>query len=411
MTFIQTILTHTKESESPRRYYYWSALAAIACVVKDQVWLDKFMYKLYPNIYVLIVGKSGLRKGPPVNLAKALVTAINNTKIITGRASIQAVIAELAKSYTTENGGPPKTGAAAGLFSSEFASFLIQDPQALTILTDLYDGHYNPEWVNMTKISGQERLKAPCITMLGASNEIHLKDAIPDNAMGGGFIARTFIIYADKKSSINPLLDRPEGLLPWDTLVSQLRKISQAKGEFKWTNEGKELYRAWYSKFQEGDTSDDQTGTLERIHDHILKTAMLISLSRNPDLELRFSDIEEAIRACQDFVPGAKRVALGQVGKSISAPGTAVLLRELILNTEHTITRTKALQKFWQHFDSFELDRIAESLESQRAIKISPLRDGLNLEINYVLNPKVLENYLLKQKKEDSTPNEEGETK
>jgi hypothetical protein len=409
LSFIETILTHTKESESPRRYYYWATLAAIACVVRDQVWLDKFMYKLYPNIYVLIVGKSGLRKGPPVNLAKALVKAIDNTKIITGRASIQAVIAELARAYTRESGGVPLTGAAAGLFSSEFASFLISDPQALTILTDLYDGHYNPEWVNMTKISGQEKLKAPCITMLGASNEIHLKDAIPDNAMGGGFLARTFIIYADKKSSVNPLLDKPTGLLPWDTLVSQLRAISQTKGEFTWTPEGKELYRAWYSKFSEQDNSDDNTGTLERIHDHILKTAMLISLSRKPDLELRFSDIEEAIRACQDFVPGAKRVALGQVGKSISAPGTAVLLRELILNAEHQITRTAALRKFWQHFDSFELDRIAESLEAQRAISLKPHRNGTEVEIMYVLNPKVLENYLARNTKDNKTPNEEVE--
>lgn len=354
------------------------------------------MYKLYPNIYVLIVGKSGLRKGPPVNLAKALVKAVGNTKMITGRASIQAVIAELARAYTVPGGGVPLTGAAAGLFSSEFASFLISDPQALTILTDLYDGHYNPEWVNMTKISGQEKLTAPCITMLGASNEIHLKDAIPDNAMGGGFLARTFIIYADKKSSVNPLLDKPEGLLPWDALVNPLMQISKVRGEFKWTSEGKELYRAWYSKFAEQDTSDDHTGTLERIHDHILKTAMLISLSRQPDLELRFSDIEESIRACQDFVPGAKRVALGQVGKSISAPGTAVLLRDLITNPEHSITRAEALQKMWQHFDSFELDRIAASLEAQKAITIEPLKVDGKLEINYVLNPKVLDNYKAK---------------
>jgi hypothetical protein len=42
-----------------------------------------------------------------------------------------------------------------------------------------------------------EKLKAP-VTLLGASNEAHIKDAIPEN-IGGGFVARTFIIYADKE--------------------------------------------------------------------------------------------------------------------------------------------------------------------------------------------------------------------
>lgn len=398
MTFIETVLRHTADSESPRRYYYWSALCAIAGVVRDNVWLDKFHYKLYPNIYVLLVGRSGLRKGPPVHLAKSLVSAINNTKIITGRTSIQAVISDLATAYTREEGGPPITGAAGVLFSSEFAAFLVADPQALIILTDLYDGHYNPDWVNRTKVSGREVLTKPCITLFGASNEVHIKDAIPDNAMGGGFLARTFIIYADKKALVNALVDRPETLVPWDNLVKDLTAISRVKGEFKWSPAGRDLYRTWYTDFCETE-NDDNTGTLERIHDHILKTAMLISLSRKQDLRIELADIKEAIRACQDFVPGAKRVALGQVGKSVSAPGTAVLLRELITNKEHQITRTKALQKHWAHFDRFELDRIAESLADQRAITITPHRNGEDggIDILYVLNPKVLERYEMRK--------------
>jgi hypothetical protein len=48
---------------------------------------------------------------------------------------------------------------------------------------------------------------------------------------------------------------------------------------------------------------EDTTGTMERLHDHILKTAMLISLSRKQDLVLE-EDISEAIKACSDFVPG-----------------------------------------------------------------------------------------------------------
>jgi hypothetical protein len=378
-------------------------LTAIAAVVKNNVFLDKFQYKLYPNVYTLLVGKSGLRKGPPVNLARALVTAVDTTRVIAGRTSIQAVIADLARSVTKDNGKAPITDASGMLVSSEFASFLIADPQALTILTDLYDGHYNPEWINRTKVSGQEVLKNPCITMLGASNEIHIKDAIPSTAMGGGFFARTFIIFADKKANVNALVDRPTGLLPWDGLVQQLREISKAKGPFKWSEDGKARYKSWYESYQGDEDLDDTTGTMERLHDHILKVAMLISLARNPlDMMLSLPDIEEAIKACMDYIPGAKRVALGQIGTSVSAPGTAVLLRELLTNAEHRIRRDHALHKYWHHFDAPELDRIADSLVAQKAIRIVTGRDDDGgLEIWYYLNPKVLERYLERQVKEE----------
>lgn len=114
---------------------------------------------------------------------------------------------------------------------------------------------------------------------------------------------------------------------------------------------------------------------------------------------LEYEDIEEAILACQDFVPGAKRVSMGQ-GTSISSGGTAVLLRELITNPEHEISKSKALQKHWANFDTFELDRIAESLFAQNAIsiKIKSVGGGAK-EAFYVLNPEVLKRYAEKKEK------------
>lgn len=395
MTFIEAVLRYTKASESPRRYYYWSALAAIASVVKSNVYLDKFYYKLYPNIYVLLVGRSGLRKGPPVNLARAMVAEVNNTRIFAGRVSIQGVIAELSKARTKKEGGPPQTDASGLLCASEFASFIIQDPAALTILTDLYDGHYNPEWSYMLRNSPTEKLSKPCLTLFGASNENHLRDILPQNAIGGGFMARTFIIYSNKKSGINALTTKPEDTIPIEHLYGMLKRIGQAKGSFKWAEPARRLYEAWYQQYQEQEQlEDDTTGTMERLHDHILKAAMLVSLSRKQDLVLEYDDIEEAIRACQDFVPGAKRISLGTGGKAPSAPGTAVFLKELLTNPKHEISKPDALQKFWAHFDVFDLDRITESLFAQKAITIT-LRPGENgnREQWYILNPKVLARY------------------
>src|SRR6266704_1581124 len=163
--------------------------------MKKNVYLDRYYYILYPNIYVFLVARSGLRKGNPVNLAKKLVQEVGVTRVISGRNSIQGVLKDLGKAHSTPNGTIVKD-AAGFMISGELASFLIKDPEALTILTDLYDTHVNePEWKNTTKTQGIDTLKNPCITLLGATNEEHFQDAVPTNAIGGGFIGRTSIVF------------------------------------------------------------------------------------------------------------------------------------------------------------------------------------------------------------------------
>ena len=234
-----------------------------------------------------------MRKGPPVAIAKALVEEVDNTRVISGRNTIQSIIKELSTAITKQNGGPPILDAIGFINAPEFALFMIQDPQALTVLTDLFDPHR--EWVNTTKGGGQERLKNPCLTMIGASNEVHFKDAVPDNALGGGFIGRTFLIHADRKANINPLTEKPAEFLPIKELSSYLKEVSKLKGAFEWTKNGRDQYNEWYREFTIADYTDN-TGTLDRIHDNILKVAMLLSISRGTDLLLKEEDIFEAIK-------------------------------------------------------------------------------------------------------------------
>lgn len=403
MTWVERVLKSTEGSESPREYYYWAALAAISAVVPNSVYLDRFYYKLWPNIYVILVGRSGLRKGPPIQLAKSLVEEVNNTRIFAGRSSIEAIINDLATATTKEGQGAPIMDARGFLVSSEFASFIIQNDAALTILTDLYDRNYNDKsWGYFTKGGGKQNLKEPYLTMIGASNEVHFKDVVPQNALGGGFVARTFIIHADKKSTSNSLTEKPLNLISIPELAEYLKEISKLKGQFMWTREAKELYDSWYAEFDNSEFDDD-TGTLERLADSVLKVALLVSLSRSTALNLERSDIEEGIRKCIGFVPGARKVALGAQGKSVSREGTAVVLRYLLQHPEHAVSKTKLLQKFWGHFNADELKVIVDSLVVARAVRMearqSPTGRGLGtVEDWIILEPKVLENYTKLQK-------------
>lgn len=386
--WLDKVLEYSKESESPTQYFYWAGLAALAGVVRNKVYLDKFYYKLYPNLYILLIGKSGIRKGIPVALAKELVNSAKVTRVISGRASIQKIISELATAHSIP-GGTPLLDSVGYFSSSEFASFIIQDQQALTILTDLYDGHYHHEgWLNMTKVSGNEKLKNICLTLFGASNEVHFKEAVPDNALGGGFIARTVIVYADKKNGVNSLTHRPKQSLDILELSEYIQQVKKVEGQFTWSEDGRDLYDQWYGDFS-SEANNDDTGTLERIHDTVLKIAMLVSLSRKLDLVLEKEDIAEALEQARRTVPGLKRLVMG-AGKNPLGPQTAMVLKELLTRPPtFSASKSEILQKYWGHLDSYDLDRISESLQQQKAIKVS---EGGG-DTYYILNPKVAESF------------------
>ena len=369
MSWLTVLVDSYSESESPPQFFYWAGLASIAAVMRKQVFLDRHIYKLYPNIFVFLIAGSGLKKGVSVNMARNLVSKVDNTRVISGRNSIQSIIQDLGKAHTLETGGMVRD-AQGFLISGELAAFFVKDPDALTILTDLHDTHaYEKFWTNSLKGTGVDKLKSPCITLLGATNEEHFAEAVPNSAVGGGFIARTFIVFSAEKGPLNSLTEKPKKIIKNDFLAEYLKELSKVNGEFTWTDAATKVYDKWYYKFM-GTTDHDPTGTNNRLGDQILKVAMLLSLAQEPNLILKESHIIEATDICVMCLSGMKQVTMG-AGKGNMAYQTKLIMRELLARPDHKILRQKLLQKFWGEFDSFDLDRIAQTLVENGAVKIS----------------------------------------
>lgn len=400
MSWIQKVIDANEDSEAPESFFYWSSLATIAAVVGRNVWLDKFKYILYPNIYVVLTAKSGMRKGLPVALAKSMVEEVGNTKVVAGRNSIEGVLMVLSRAKTTEGG--LVLGTASGfMVSGELSTFLLRNLQALDILTDLYDTHYHEkEWANTLKGSPIERLKMPCLTLLSASNAAHLSNVLEKKDIEGGFIARTFMIHSSKSTVINDLLDEPKLMVKAKDLAPYLMEISKVKGPFKIDNNAKLIYRKWYKSLREdimsGEGVNDSTGTIERIHDHVLKVAMGLSLSEKLDLVILEKEMQESMDKCSIFVSGARKISMGVGGESDLGVLTKDVLIELIKSKDYQLTRMKLLQRVWNYgMDYIILDRIIETLMQANAIKT--FREGK--DVIYRMTDYAIEQYTESEKK------------
>jgi len=369
VSWINEVVRSTEEAESPLRFQYWAALAALSASLKRNVYLDRHYYKLFPNLYILLVGKSGLRKGNPTTLAKKLAEKSGQVRIIAGRNSIQAILKELGKSYSIEGGGVQKN-ADCFIVSGELDSLFVKDPDAMTVLTDLYDTHaHDPIWKNTLKTGGVDTLKLPYITLLGGTNEEHFKGAVADKDIRGGFIARTLIVYENQRRTINDLMDPPKIVPNIDELSCILKEAAKLVGFFKVDDDAKELYRDWYHRLSTED-HDDRTGTIERLGDTVLKVAICLSVAHDMTLVIKPDQMNEAIFRCTECLVGLKHVVMGSGAGEVTLMLSRII-KYLVMRPEHIATKSQILSKFWQDgLDSIMLDRIVETLDQSGAIDI-----------------------------------------
>lgn len=387
MNWIRDLVEANSENEAPERFFYWAALTAMSAVIRKNIFMERHYYKLYPNIYVFLVAKSGMKKGIPVALCKKLVEKSEATKIVSGRNSMQRIILDLGKMTTIEKGGIRKE-AQATIISGELASFLVKDPSALTILTDLYNVHENEEkWVNSLKGTGVDTLFKPCITLLGATNEEHFVGAVPQADVKGGFIARTFIVSSSNRGIPNSLVDAPKKLVDIDNFVPFLKDLSKLKGEFKWTRETGAFYKNWYDDFVIN-LPDDSTGTYGRIGDGIIKVAILLSLSKKLELVMDMDSLQEAKAECMNCARSAHQVSMG--GSSSTSGQTRIVMQSLLSHPNHKLSRTQILKKHWGDIDSFTIDIVAETLLSAGIIDI----ENYGKERFYIMKGEIVKQYL-----------------
>lgn len=398
-SWLDLFIESTAESEAPERYFWWSGVAAISASVKKNVFMRRgTSYKLYPNVYVAIVSaQSGLRKGIPISKAKRYVEDLDRIRVISGCNSIQGIIKELSCQKTFKSGAV-LSEAHGFLVSEEFENFLVDDPRALGILTGLQNTHENERgWTKTLRNSEPEFLKAPCLSLLVASNEALFESVVRNKDIEGGFIARTFIVHESRLRKRNSLIyteEKMTELIERDEeykkeLSCRLSEIANVTGEFKWLPRAAKMYDSWYYSLDELNI-EDRTGTFDRIGDQVIKLAMIVALSRHHmELVIEERDLAIAIKESEECLPGVKRISMEKDVTDLN-PIISKILQALIKSPNHEITRKKLMNS--THIESLSLDRAIETLYQREAIEM-PKRNAKK-EIFYRMKDDVFDNYV-----------------
>ena len=402
-SWIKDLIQEHQDVETPTSWMYWSLLCCISAAAANNYTLRTLKGNLlyYPNIYVMLLGESGLGKGFPVNLAKRLVLSADTTRVIAGRSSIQAIIKELATTKSIA-GKPVITDSRGFIVNGELSTAIIQDPDSLTILTDLYDRNYNPQWDNLLKGDGKEKLKEPYITCLFGSSPAHFYDSIPQPNIEGGYIGRNLVIYEEKRSKDLDLLDSEEESIDEDRFtnyivpkyVPHLMKIAKGFKKIVPEDNARKIFNTWRREWRANQAIyNDKTGFVNRVPDHVLKVSMLLCLSRYDNCGIILEpDVTEAIEAVTSLIYASRKASEGG-GLDPLAQQTKKVVDFLISAQDNHLTRTSLLVMGYGNFDSSTLDHILETLLEMKWVKRIKIGVGINSDWDIRLSGEPLERY------------------
>jgi len=362
-TFISAWMKHTEIYESPGSFWKWGAYASIAALLRDNCYLKQGDRLLFPNIYVLFLAESGTRKGPPVDLSETLLTKVNVTKIISGRASVQAILDELSRAETDRKTGKITKAGSAIFYAAEMAAGIVADPEALKILTDIYDYKTNP-YKSRLRTGPCFNLERIVFSMLAASNEAMLKGLFGVAEIQGGFLARIFLVTPNEQRPPNSLmrLDPEERKKSLSNVLSLFTKISSLRGEFQIEEDAICEYEAWYKSFKlDYQKKKEVSGIIGRIHTSALKLALILAANRN-SLIVSKQDMEKAIDECVSLLPNYSVFTMTN-GRNEESNAAGIVMGDLLGAKNYMMPRKELLRKNFQILTAEGLDKISVNLE------------------------------------------------
>jgi Protein of unknown function (DUF3987) len=340
--------------------------------MKRHVWINRGSFKLYPNMFTVLVGRAGIGKGAAMGPLTSLLEESGSANLLSDRLTIEYILEKLSKGFpsTTVGAGGIHIGtdSSATIISPELSILITASLSTLPILADLWDAR-DRDFSYGTRHKGEYKIKSPCVTILGASTPEWLISSIPSNAIGGGFTRRVNFVYAKKRSKT----------LPWPSmnhsqtrasLVNDLRRISMLQGEFGFAKDAEEVFEKLYEG-SEPDDYDDEATTAYKTSKwaHALKLAMCVSASRGDDRTITRADMTEAATKVDEIGKDVPMV-FRAVGESDLAAAAERVLRQI--EDRGFITFEEIMRINWRHV----------SMEDAQRLLLSFQRAGLVREVN-----------------------------
>jgi len=356
---------YTRHSEAPLAYHLFCALLSVGATLNRRVWFEMGYFRVYPNLGVLILGPSGLKKTSATNIAVSMLQQMELCKIYSEKLTPEALIDDM------------KDMPQGLIYAPELAAVLGKQKYmegAIPLITRLLDC---PDiWDSKTIGRGKVVLRDVCISTLMCSTPEWFINNTPKDIVDGGFIARHILVVQESTPRSEPI-PRPGSQQIRETLMGELAHIHELQGEVRFEKGTEEAFREWYKDLQVRTKEAEHEimkNYYQRKDKHVIRVAMCLHLASCRNFVL---DIECFLRAVAilDWVETFYPTILRQMFKTESGLDQELVL-SAIRGAGGFIHHSTLIRKLQHRLNSQQLRFILNSLKD--AQQVDEIQDRLN---------------------------------
>lgn len=364
--WIDTFVEYTDRSEAPRLYRLWTAISCVGAALQRKCYLRWGYLTFYPNMYVVLVGPSGARKGTALGPGYELLSECG-IRMSAQSTTLQALIRRLKEANAQEQDletGRTILHSSMTIFSEELTVFIgYQQRELMAALCDWYD--CKSRWIYDTKNMGTDEILGVWVNLMGATTPHLIQTTLPMDSIGGGLTSRIVFVYEHGKERVNPRPFLTQNELNFrDSLRNDLEKITLMRGSFTYTDAFVDRWEQWYRHADlhppKHLTDERFAGYRERRPTHLMKLSMIVSASESADMYVDERHIERAIRILE-ITERKMHLTFSGVGRS---PVSDLIPRVAIFVAEkESVLQAELMQRFYYDADDQTLERIVRTLE------------------------------------------------
>lgn len=389
--FIEAYLDYSSGHEGTPKTHRWSIISTLAAALERRVWIDRGFYVLYPNLYVFIVGKSGLvKKSTTTSIAVNLLRECKGIRLMSERVTAASLIKQMHSSGKEfDYKGKKVKQSPVFVYASELSVFLNEvfgsTHELLTTFFDCTPNDPEKPWTYETRHSETLKVFGPCLNILGASTKTWLKKAIPGTEMEAGFSSRIIFVIESKPPDVLVAWPeiKPSHVNMKKQLVEDMQRIYALSGPFIISDQAKLAFTKWYEFHMRNivpmNMDPKFSGYMGRKGDLMLKLAMIRSVSLRDDLVMQKEDLFWAGAQLEELEPEMRSTFEGAGNSPV---GEITFEVRNYIRSRGRVEGSEIRRSFAQDLPGFELEKILDDLIEMREIALrEENRNGATIKV------------------------------
>jgi len=396
-SWLDVYLEYTANQEAPTIFHKYVGIFLLAAVTQRKVWLDRGSYQIYPNFYLFFVADSGgCRKSVANGIGIELLHEVNhrlgknayaqNLSIFHERLTLEGLMDQLNKviivppewqiPFDKRNSTKTIANGSAIIVADELTNLFNSSAYSkdlLAFFTAAYTCKSNLSF--LTRNHGNCQVRNPFINILAATTPDQFGVAIPEDAKKSGFLGRTLVITS--KGTGNRISYPTLRMDLQEFLLEYLIKVSQVYGKMVMEPDAEIYFNEWYQNLPFELPPGMLAAFYQRIHDHIFRVAMILSLAESTKLIIRKKHLEMAMEMIYSAAQDMEH-AMRYVGGSKDLLAKDDLLEDIQKTKKEGMLHTDIIKKYHRKFSSFvELKMALDTLQEGRMIVAATKNNGL----------------------------------